>query len=212
MTGKERDPEAWKVVYEAKTPAELAAAYADWSNHYDSETLGIGYTLPFLITSWLARHVQKGLGPVLDAGCGTGLSGPFVRALGYDDVEGLDLSPDMLALAKARGVYSKLTQAELGRKLPWPDGHFAAFFSTGVFTEGHAPASGLDELVRITGSGGHAIVTVRDILLERLGFNEKFAELERTGRWVPVEESTPFRAFVLAEPDTLIKAFVFRVL
>ncbi len=61
-------------------------------------------------------------------------------------------------------------------------------------------------------SGGHAIVTVRDILLERLGFREKFAELERAGRWRPVEESAPFRAFVLAEPDTLIKAFVFRVL
>ena len=65
--------------------------------------------------------------------------------------------------------------------------------------------------MRITRSGGHAIVTVRDILLERLGFRDKFAELERSGRWVPVEESPPFRAFVLAEPDTLIKAFVFRI-
>ena len=60
-----------------------------------------------------------------------------------------------------------LKQAELGKTLPWPDGHFAAFFSTGVFTEGHAPASGLDELVRITRTGGHAIVTVRDIVLEQ---------------------------------------------
>ena len=147
---QERDPEAWKVVYEATTPAELAAAYADWSNHYDRETLRhrLHATLPG--HRWLARHVPKGAGPVLDAGCGTGLSGPFVRALGYDRLEGLDLSPDMLALAGARGAYANLTQAELGRKLPWPDGHFAAFFSTGVFTEGHAPASGLDELVRIT--------------------------------------------------------------
>ena len=68
-----------------------------WSNYYDRETLGIGYTLPFLITSWVARHVPKGGGPVLDAGCGTGLSGPFVSALGYEAVEGLDFSADMLA-------------------------------------------------------------------------------------------------------------------
>jgi SAM-dependent methyltransferase len=206
-----RDPEAWKIVYEATTPAELAAAYADWSGHYDRETMQLGYCLPFMVTAWLARYAPRDAGPVLDAGCGTGLSGPMVRALGYE-VEGLDLSAEMLRLADARDAYRALKQAELGKNLPWPDRYFSAFFSTGVFTEGHAPASGLDELVRITRQGGHAIVTVRDILLERLGFREKFAELERGGRWRQVEESAPFRAFVLAEPGTLIKAFVFEVL
>jgi SAM-dependent methyltransferase len=207
----ERDPDAWKVVYEAKTPAEVAEAYAGWANHYDREIMGLGYTLPFIVTSWLARHVPRGSGPVLDAGCGTGLSGPFVRALGYDRLEGLDLSEDMLRHAAGREAYQVLKRAEIGKALPWPDGHFAAFFSTGVFTEGHAPASGLDELVRITRKGGHAIVTIRDVLLERLGFRYKFAELERAGRWRPVEESGIFRAFVVSEPDTLIKAFVFEV-
>lgn len=212
MSETEHDPEAWKAVYAARTPEQLAAAYADWSNFYDRETLGLGYTLPFLITGWLARHVPKDAGPLLDAGCGTGLSGPFVRALGYDQLEGLDLSPEMLALARARGGYAKLTQAELGKKLPWPDGHFAAFFSTGVFTEGHAPASGLDELVRITRPGGHAILTVRDMLAERPDFREKFTGLQREGRWAPVEQSPLFRAFALGEPDVLVKAMVFRVL
>ena len=117
----------------------------------------------------------------------------------------------MLRHAAGRDAYTTLKQAEIGKTLPWPDGHFAAFFSTGVFTEGHAPASGLDELVRITRKGGHAIVTIRDVLLERLGFREKFAELEKAGRWRPVEESGIFRAFVVAEPETLIKAFVFEV-
>lgn len=208
----DRDPDAWKAVYDATTADEVAAAYAGWSSHYDAEVMALGYSLPFMVTGWLARHVPKGAGPILDAGCGTGLSGPFVRALGYDHVEGLDLSEDMLALARARGVYADLKQAELGKALPWPNGHFAAFFSTGVFTEGHAPASGFDELVRITRKGGFAVVTIRDILLERLGFRQKFAELERTGRWRPVEESGLFRAFVIGEPETLIKTFVFEIL
>ena len=68
-----------------------------------------------------------------------------------------------------------LKQAALGEPLPWPDGHFAAFFSTGVFTKGHAPASGLDELARITRPGGHAIFTVRDNVLDRGGFRDVFA-------------------------------------
>ncbi|MGE0501142.1 MAG: class I SAM-dependent methyltransferase [Rhizobiaceae bacterium] len=207
----ERDPEAWKAVYDAKTPAELADAYAEWAAHYDAETMALGYCLPFLVTSWLARHVPRGEGPLLDAGCGTGLSGPFVRALGYDRLEGLDLSPDMLRLASQRASYSTLKQAELGKALPWPDGHFRAFFSTGVFTEGHAPASGFDELVRITAKGGHAIVTIRDILMETMGYGAKFTELERDGRWRPVEESGIFRAFVVGEPTTLLKAYVFEI-
>ena len=117
----------------------------------------------------------------------------------------------MLALASRRGAYSALTRAALGGPLPYADGRFAAFFSTGVFTEGHAPASGLDELVRATRRGGHAVFTVRDIVLERDGFRARFAELERAGRWRPVEESPPFRAFAIAEPDVLVQAFVFEV-
>jgi predicted TPR repeat methyltransferase len=199
-------------VYAAASPEELADAYAGWSASYDRETLSLGYALPFVVTSWLARHVPVGTGPLLDAGCGTGLSGPFARALGYDDLEGLDFSSEMLAVAGARGSYAKLIQAELGKPLPWPDDHFAAFFSTGVFTEGHAPASALDELARITRPGGHAILTVRDTVLEPRGFRDKFVELERTGRWTPVEESLPFRAFAIAEPEVLVQAFVFRML
>ena len=180
--------------------------------HYDRETMQLGYCLPFMVTAWLARYVPRGAGPVLDAGCGTGLSGPMVRALGYERVEGLDLSEDMLRLAAARGAYADLKQAELGQTLPWPDRYFSAFFSTGVFTEGHAPASGLDELVRITRKGGHAIVTVRDILLERLGFREEIRRARARGPLAAGRGKRAFSRLRPGEPETLIKAFVFEVL
>lgn len=157
-------------VYGADTPETLAQAYAAWAATYDSETASLGYLLPFLITAWVARHVPSGQGPLLDAGCGTGLSGPSLKALGYGDIAGLDLSDDMLKIAGSRNAYSELKKAMLGGPLPWPDGHFRAFFSTGVFTISHAPASGLHELVRITRRGGHAIFTVRDQVFESGGF------------------------------------------
>lgn len=198
-------------VYAATTPQELGSAYAAWAADYDRETIAAGYCLPFVIAGWVARHVPRGAGPLLDAGCGTGLSGPFLKALGYEDLAGLDYSQDMLERAAGRGVYGELKQAELGRTLPWPDGRFAAFLSTGVFTAGHAPASSLDELARITRPGGHAVFTVRDLLVEEGGFRDAFYRLERAGRWRGIEESEPFRAFVLAEPDVLVKAFVFEI-
>ena len=39
---------ALDMVYAAKTPDELAAAYAAWAATYDSETASLGYSLPFV--------------------------------------------------------------------------------------------------------------------------------------------------------------------
>lgn len=198
-------------VYAARSPRELEQAYADWAADYDRDTIALGYSLPFVIAGWVGRYVPHGDGPLLDAGCGTGLSGPFLKALGYDDLVGLDYSREMLDLAGQRNAYRELRQAELGTTLPWPDDHFAAFLSSGVFTAGHAPASSFDELVRITRPGGHAIFTVRDLLLEDGGFSDVFRRFEDAGRWRRVEESEPFRAFVLAEPEVKVTAFVFEI-
>ncbi|QKC87973.1 class I SAM-dependent methyltransferase [Mesorhizobium sp. NZP2234] len=199
-------------VYGANTPESLAQAYAAWAATYDSETASLGYLLPFLITAWVARYVPAGEGPLLDAGCGTGLSGPSLKALGYRDIAGLDLSDDMLKIAGSRNAYGELKQAMLGGPLPWPDGYFRAFFSTGVFTISHAPASGLHDLVRITKKGGHAIFTVRDQVFESGGFQAVFDELTTANKWQLVEQSPWFRCYAIAEPDALVKTFVFEVL
>ncbi|MDQ6434052.1 class I SAM-dependent methyltransferase [Mesorhizobium sp. LHD-90] len=198
-------------VYTAGSPEALAEAYAAWAATYDGETAALGYLLPFLIVAWITRYVPVAEGPLLDAGCGTGLSGPQLVALGYGDLAGLDLSEDMLKIAGSRGSYNDLRQAALGGPLPWPDGHFRAFFSTGVFTMGHAPASSLRELARITRKGGHAIFTVRDKVFESGGFRAVFDDLERQGKWRPVEESPWFRCYAIAEPDAVVKAFVFEI-
>lgn len=210
MTDKTPDP--LSQVYAASTPEELSAAYASWAAAYDRDTLASGYCLPFQVLAWVARYVAPGDGPLLDAGCGTGLSGPCLAALGYRQIEGLDISEEMLRVATARSTYAALKQATLGETLPWDDNHFAAFFSTGVFTEGHAPASSLAELCRITRPGGHAIFTVRDKIFDSGGFAGVIAGLSAHGAWRPLEQSPPFRAFVLDEPEVLVSTHVFEVL
>jgi predicted TPR repeat methyltransferase len=198
-------------VYAASSGEELAAAYAVWSDAYDRETLSLGYCLPFVITSWIARYVKPGDGPLLDAGCGTGLTGPYLKALGYPEIHGLDFSQKMIDIARTRQCYHILKPARLGGALPWEDQTFAAVYSTGVFTEGHAPASSFDDMVRITKKGGFIIVTVRDTVFERDGFAQKFTDIEAAGLWRTIEISPPFRAFAIAEPEVLVQAFVFQV-
>jgi SAM-dependent methyltransferase len=151
-------------VYRAAGPAELAASYDEWADAYDADMAKAGYRHPAIVTALLARHCQRGSRPILDAGCGTGLVGEWLGILGWPDVHGLDISPGMIAAASAKRCYSGFTQAALGAKLPFGGGHFAAVISSGVFTTGHVGAEGVDELIRVTCTGGVIILTVKNAL------------------------------------------------
>jgi predicted TPR repeat methyltransferase len=151
-------------VYQAGGPDQVAALYDRWAETYDAEMARAGYRHPSVGLALLARHAPRGTGPVLDAGCGTGLLGEWLGILGFSRVEGLDLSQGMLERAAARNVYARLHRLALGGPLPFADGAFAAVISTGVFTTGHVGAEALPELARITAPGGPIVLTVKTTL------------------------------------------------
>ena len=148
-------------VYGAQDRAQVAAAYDAWAETYEAEMRAAGYRHPSVGLALLTRHLPRGAGPVLDAGAGTGLLGEWLGILGYPQVEALDLSAGMLAVAARKGVYSRLTQGAMGAPLPYADATFAAVVSTGVFTTGHVGAEALPELFRITAKGGVIVLTVK---------------------------------------------------
>lgn len=83
----------------------------------------LAYRTPELLADLLRQAGVGGGLTVLDLGCGTGLSGaalaPFARRL-----EGLDLSPRMLAEARKRGLYHALHEVDLLDFLPTRPGAF----------------------------------------------------------------------------------------
>src|SRR5690606_8065852 len=95
-------------VYDAKAPEEVAALYDRWAATYDAEMAEAGYRHPSVGLALLARHLPRGAGPVLDAGCGTGTLGHWLNILGLGPVEGLDISEGMLAAAARKGGYARL--------------------------------------------------------------------------------------------------------
>lgn len=116
----------------AAAPDRAPAGYVrelfdGFAPRFEAELTGaLDYRTPTLLADLLA---EAGVAParrlrVLDLGCGTGLSGealaPFARRL-----EGLDLSPRMLAEARKRqGLYAALHEADL---LDWLPAHPGAF-------------------------------------------------------------------------------------
>ncbi|WP_431283430.1 methyltransferase domain-containing protein [Humitalea sp. 24SJ18S-53] len=108
-----------------EAPDRAPAAYVrglfdQYAGRFDADLEGnLGYRTPSLLAAALAA---AGVTParalrVLDLGCGTGLSG-LVLAPFAARMEGVDLSPRMLALAEARGLYAALHAADLLAFLP----------------------------------------------------------------------------------------------
>lgn len=203
-------PERLKRVYEARSSEELAEIYDGWAEDYEKDVLAYGYTTPAVVAALVGRHVPPGEGTVLDAGVGAGMMGTILAPIGYD-LAGIDLSPKMLDLALAKGVYRSLDRMELGKPLDFPDGAYAATISAGVFTAGHAPPDSFDELVRVTKSGGCVIFSVRDDVYRDGGFEGKLETLEAGGGWTLAEESLPYVQLPLADPDLKARVFVCRV-
>jgi SAM-dependent methyltransferase len=141
---------------------------------------------------------------------GTGLLGAALAELGFTALDGLDLSPAMLAEATRKGIYRELTEARLGERLPYETAAYDAVVSSGVLTTGHAPASCLDELVRVTRPGGHAIFTLRSDRTPP-GYDAKIDELLESGRWELVSKGDEFQAMPTSEPEVLVRVWAFRV-
>jgi SAM-dependent methyltransferase len=154
-------------VYDAGTTEEVAALYDGWAATYDADMSRAGYRHPAVGLALLARYAPRGAGPVLDAGCGTGLLGDWLGILGFTPVVGLDFSKGMLAVARSRSSYAQLHHLALGASLPFADGEFASVIATGVFTTGHVGVEGLPEIVRITRPGGVIVLTVKTTLWDR---------------------------------------------
>jgi MFS family permease len=210
--GASRRPRAVDLdrLYGARSPDELRAEYDRIASAYDDELLdAMHYRSPAAVTA-VARRLLRPDARVLDAGAGTGLLGAALAEAGFTRIDGIDLSPGMLAVATRKHVYGELREGRLGDALDYETGAYDAVVSAGVLTTGHAPAESLDELVRVTRSGGHLIFTLRSDQMPP-GFEEKFAQLDRDGRWELVEEGDEFQALPAGEPEVLVRVWAFRV-
>ncbi len=159
------------------------ALYRDWAETYDETMLqGLGYRSPATVARLLGEHLSDRQASVLDLGCGTGLAGHKLAELGFTTIDGLDLSPDMMQVAARRNVYRQFIAADLNERLPMPDSTYEGASCSGTFTHGHVDARCLDEVFRVLKFGAPFAFTVKLEVWEALGFKEKLAQLQQSGR------------------------------
>lgn len=198
-------------VYSSRDLNELQERYDQWASDYDSDLeKDFGWYGPQLAAGVFAKYVPTGA-RVLDAGAGTGLVGAALKAKGYGSIVAMDLSEGMLAEARKTGAYESYDQMVMGETLGYATDSFDAAISVGVFTVGHVPADGLDDLVRVVKSGGHIVYSLRPDVYEANGFREKHAELEAAGVASVVEATEPEHVLPTGEPEVEHQVWVLRV-
>lgn len=82
-----------------------AAGYSKWAETYE-DTVAVGLDRPLLerVRSIEWKSVQQ----AADLACGTGRTGAWLKQQGVQRVDGVDITPEMLALAEKRGAHDKL--------------------------------------------------------------------------------------------------------
>ena len=183
------------LVYQAKSPEDLAKVYDDWSESYDDDLTALGHGAPTAVIALICRHVAPDAGPMLDCGAGTGRLGLWLSWFGYRPIAGIDISEGMLAKARQRGAYASLSRMALGERLDFADRSFATAVAAGVFTAGHAPASCFEEICRIVRPGGQVVFSIRCDEAKGEPYLHKADELEARGLWRREGESAVYPVF-----------------
>ncbi|APX11626.1 class I SAM-dependent DNA methyltransferase [Tateyamaria omphalii] len=150
--------------YSARNAASTRSLYDDWAASYDAEVRQNGYATPARCAEALKAHVDDLSAPILDFGCGTGLSGLALKLAGFEVIDGVDLSSEMLDGARTKGVYRTLDRIEAGGALP--RNGYTAMAAIGVIGAGAAPIDVLHLLMRALPRSGKLVFSFNDHALE----------------------------------------------
>lgn len=89
---------------------DVRTGYGAWAATYErtvEDAMDVALLERLTTPTWSAVQAA------LDLGCGTGRTGAWLRRKGIPAVDGVDLTPEMLAVARATGAYRQLAVADV---------------------------------------------------------------------------------------------------
>jgi SAM-dependent methyltransferase len=89
---------------------DVRSGYGEWVATYEDtvyDAMDLDQLAALRSVPWPEIRVAA------DLGCGTGRTGAWLRRQGVATIDGADLTPEMLALARERRIYRRLVEAEV---------------------------------------------------------------------------------------------------
>lgn len=187
--------------------------YEQWAPEYDQYIYNMEYSGPRVSAEKVAELFpgNKDI-RVMDAACGTGLTGVQLRSHGFKNVDALDGCPQMIEQAEKKHVYDTIVCAMLGEKrLPFEDATYDMTMSCGACHLGHIPGCALIELSRITKPGGYMVFLYYqpDVKDRSYDIYDYAVRLESEGKWKVVEKQE-IPKYWIGEPGILVTCKVLK--
>jgi SAM-dependent methyltransferase len=91
---------------------DARTGYGEWVATYE-QTVEAAMDWDLLDT--LSTPQWSALRRVADLGCGTGRTGAWLKQHGVGSIDGVDLTPEMLARARSKRIYARLVEADLAQ-------------------------------------------------------------------------------------------------
>ncbi len=137
---------------------------------FDRTLASIGYNTPTVIREMIDAQWGEPSPrfDTLDIGCGTGLAGIGLRPWSKR-LDGVDLSPGMLAQAQARAIYDELREGEIVADLAAHRGAYDLITATDVFIYFGVLDEALHAAHAALRPGGHFVFSVETMLAEEPG-------------------------------------------
>ncbi len=173
------------------TQLDVVARYSAFAPVYDEAVNNWGYQCYRTAAERLQAYVQPEQA-ILDAGCGTGLVGKALHERGYQQLSGLDISPEMLERAQQTACYQQLQQHDLtATPYPFADHQFAAIACIGVFSLIADPRPVLQEFWRLLANKGYLIFSQQAALFAKYHYLDVLEQFEQSGHLQRLAISDP---------------------
>ena len=141
---------------------QVGAYYDEWAHTYDDDLAAFGYQAPQWVAEQIAAVVDDRQAQILDAGCGTGLTGQELKALGYTRLTGIDVSTSSLEIARTKGCYANVQRQNMDQALAFADNSFDAITCVGMLAYIKHSQALMAEFCRVVRPGGFVVFTQSD--------------------------------------------------
>jgi SAM-dependent methyltransferase len=89
---------------------DVRTGYGEWVATYEDT---VEDAMDIALLDELHEVPWSSVGAAADLGCGTGRTGTWMHDHGVAVIDGLDLTPEMLEVARGRGVYRRLVEGDV---------------------------------------------------------------------------------------------------
>ena len=154
----------------------------------------------------LAQITPDKTASILDIGCGTGLVGQELISRGYARIDGIDISDEMLNIARPKAIYGQLLIGDLMTRTTIETGAYQAAVCAGSFAPGHLGPECFSEIIRFVQPGSPIVIFMNGAHFVEDGYEAHINRLEQASVWKIIEIKAFNYMSALERPGRLIAA------